>query len=102
MEMWWNMAQWIKQGGAIPPDPVLQGDLGAPTYGYTPKGPKILEAKDKLKERIGRSPDLADALALTFAAPVAPKLSRSMERAIYGVTDSYDPQEAFEHEYWNS
>ena len=102
MEMWWHMAQWIKQGGAIPPDPVLQGDLGAPTYGYTPKGPKILEAKDKLKERIGRSPDLADALALTFASPVAPKLSRSMERAIYGVTDSYDPQEAFEAEYWNS
>lgn len=102
MEMWWHMAQWIKQGGAIPPDPVLQGDLGAPTYGYTPKGPKILEAKDKLKERIGRSPDLADALALTFAAPVAPKLSRSMERAIYGVTDSYDPQEAFEVEFWNS
>ena len=102
MEMWWHMAQWIKQGGAIPPDPVLQGDLGAPTYGYTPKGPKILEAKDKLKERIGRSPDLADALALTFAAPVAPKLSRSMERAIYGAKDSYDPQEAFESEYWNS
>lgn len=102
MEMWWHMAQWIKQGGAIPPDPVLQGDLGAPTYGYTPKGPKILEAKDKLKERIGRSPDLADALALTFAAPVAPKLSRSMERAIYGVNDSYDPQEVFESEYWNS
>lgn len=102
MEMWWHMAQWIKQGGAIPPDPVLQGDLGAPTYGYTPKGPKILEAKDKLKERIGRSPDLADALALTFVAPVAPKLSRSMERAIYGVNDSYDPQEAFESEYWNS
>lgn len=102
MEMWWHMAQWIKQGGAIPPDPVLQGDLGAPTYGYTPKGPKILEAKDKLKERIGRSPDLADALALTFAAPVAPKLSRSMERAICGVNDSYDPQEAFESEYWNS
>ena len=102
MEMWWHMAQWIKQGGAIPPDPVLQGDLGAPTYGYTPKGPKILEAKDKLKERIGRSPDLADALALTFAAPVAPKLSRSMERAIYCAKDSYDPQEAFESEYWNS
>ena len=102
MEMWWHMAQWIKQGGVIPPDPILQGDLGAPTYGYTPKGPKILEAKDKLKERIGRSPDLADALALTFAAPVAPKLSRSMERAIYGVNDSYDPQEAFESEYWNS
>lgn len=102
MEMWWHMAQWIKQGGAIPPDPILQGDLGAPTYGYTPKGPKILEAKDKLKERIGRSPDLADALALTFAAPVALKLSRSMERAIYGVNDSYDPQEAFESEYWNS
>ena len=29
-----------------------------------------LEDKDKFRERIGRSPDKADALALTFAEPV--------------------------------
>lgn len=29
-----------------------------------------LESKEQLKARTGRSPDLADALALTFALPV--------------------------------
>ena len=32
-----------------------------------------LESKDKIKARGLRSPDLADALALTFSAPVAPR-----------------------------
>jgi ribosomal protein L13E len=30
-----------------------------------------LEKKEDIKERLGRSPDLADSLALTLAAPVA-------------------------------
>ena len=29
-----------------------------------------LEEKSELKKRVGRSPDMADALALTFAEPV--------------------------------
>ena len=33
----------------------------------------ITEAKEKIKERCGQSPDTADALALTFAAPVRPR-----------------------------
>lgn len=70
MEMWANMRDWIRDGGAIPPDPILQADLCAPTYGFTAKGLQILEAKDKIKDRIGRSTDLADALALTFAVPI--------------------------------
>lgn len=97
MEMWDKMCQWLKAGGAIPPSEVLQSDLSAPTYGYTVgKNLKILEAKDKIKERIGRSPDLADALALTFASPVAPTLQPRFERQIYGVADTYDPVADFE------
>ena len=30
----------------------------------------MLESKDGIRERLGASPDIADALALTFAAPV--------------------------------
>ena len=30
----------------------------------------MLEEKDEVKKRLGRSPDKADALALTFAEPV--------------------------------
>ena len=42
-----------------------------PLYWYDAAGRMVLEPKDKIKERLGASPDIADALALTFAAPVA-------------------------------
>lgn len=78
IEMWDEMGKWLKLGGAIPPNTILQGDLCAPTYGYNPAGKKLLEPKDKIKERIGRSVDLGDALALTFAAPVRPRNGMSI------------------------
>lgn len=100
MEMWAEMAKWLQDGGAIPPDTMLQADLSAPTYGYTTgKGLKILESKDKIKERIGRSTDLADALALTFAAPVAPKLDQRLERQLYGSSNDYDANEEFDRSW---
>ena len=97
--MWAEMAAWLKGGGSIPADVVLQADLSAPTYGYTSKGLKILEAKDKLKERIGRSPDLADSLALTFASPVRPRRVDQIERQIYRSQEDYDPIKEFELEW---
>lgn len=77
IEMWEGCKKWLQAGGAIPTNTTLEADLCAPCYGYTPKGLKILEAKEKVKERIGRSPDLADALCLTFAAPVGGGRARS-------------------------
>lgn len=100
MEMWSEMASWLKSGASIPQLAILQADLCAPTYGFTSAGLKILEAKDKMKERIGRSPDVGDALALTFAAPVRPKMSRQLERQL-GYDKPYDPIAAFEAE-WRS
>ena len=47
----------------IPPDDELFTDLTAARYEPTPRGVKI-EPKDDIKERIGRSPDKGDALAL--------------------------------------
>lgn len=100
MEMWAEMAAWLKAGGAIPADAVLQADLCAPTYGFTSAGLRILESKEKMKERIGRSPDEGDALALTFAAPVRPRLSPHMER-LTGAGQAYDPMADFER-HWRS
>lgn len=72
-EMWFEMAQWIKEGGALPNIPELVAELTTPTYFF--KGDKFqIEDKDDIKDRLGRSPDLADALALTFAFPVAPNM----------------------------
>ena len=100
MEMWAEMAEWLRAGGAIPPLALLQADLSAPTYGYTPRGVKALEPKDKIKERIGRSTDCGDALALTFAAPVAPMLDRRFASQIYpDESSTYDADQAFDQQW---
>ncbi|MGI6076178.1 MAG: capsid assembly scaffolding protein Gp46 family protein [Pyramidobacter sp.] len=69
-EMWWRLRDWLKAGGALPPDDDLRDDLMAPEYQFTAKGLVQLEKKADMKKRGLPSPDLADALALTFAAPV--------------------------------
>lgn len=84
-EMWWLMAEWLKTGGAIPDVAELKVDLITPTYSYANSANKIaLESKDAIKARLnGRSPDLADALALTFAYPVFPGISNPRAVADY-------------------
>ena len=45
----------------------LSGELTSIKYKYTSKGQIKIEAKQEMKKRIGRSPDLADALMIAFA-----------------------------------
>ena len=75
-EMWWLMKQWIEEGGAIPNNVALKQELATPIYWYDNVGRRVLESKDQIKKRLqgAGSPDLADALALTFALPVAKKV----------------------------
>ena len=71
-EMWWKMAEWIKGGASIPKDNGLISELCAPTYSNDNAANRIvLESKDDVKARLGMSPDLADAVALCHAFPVA-------------------------------
>lgn len=69
-EMYFKCRDWLEAGGAIGQDADLKTELSAAEYRFTGNGRIILEGKDKIKERMGKSPDLADALALTFAHPV--------------------------------
>ncbi len=69
-EMWHRLARWIESEGILPNLPELKMDLCQVCYDYDASGRMRLESKEKIKERTGKSPDLADALALTFAAPV--------------------------------
>lgn len=89
-EMWFKMAEWVKGGGALPKIPALIAELTTPTYTF--KGDKLLiEPKEDIKKRLGRSPDLADALALTFAFPVAPKSMAGRQQQQTTSTSDYDP-----------
>lgn len=79
-EMWFAMAAWVKDGGVLPMLPELVGELTTPTYTFV-RGKFQLEPKEQVKDRLGRSPDLADALALTFAIPDMPRSDAQMTQA---------------------
>jgi phage terminase large subunit len=70
-QCWMKLADWVKEGGCLPESPGLIAELTAPTYFFT-GGKFMLEPKDQIKKRLGRSPDEAEALALTFALPDMP------------------------------
>lgn len=68
-EMWLNMREWLRRA-AIPNDELLAAELTGPSYGFNADNAIVLEKKDDMKKRGIPSPDVADALALTFAYPV--------------------------------
>lgn len=96
-EMYWTMAQWVKNGGALPDDPQLKRELLAPTYSLK-NGKFIIEDKGQIKKRLGFSPDKADGLALTFAIPDMPKTLRipGIEPKS-GMVKEYDPYREDRH-----
>jgi phage terminase large subunit len=87
-EMYFDLAQWVRAGGALAPDRELKEELCATTFTYQGDKFRIVE-KDFIKEQIGRSPDKSDALALTFAHPVAPKQVHG--RMVNNARRDYDP-----------
>lgn len=75
-EMWWSVLEWLKGGGCLPPIPKEHGDLpaelSAPHQIFkNDRGLKQLESKEEMRSRGLPSPDLGDALALTFAEKVS-------------------------------
>ena len=70
-ECWGEMKKWLQDGGCIPGNEEdLREDLVGPMYGFTARGKIQLERKEDMKRRGLASPDMGDALALTFASPV--------------------------------
>ena len=66
-ETYWMLREALDPENAVqimlPDDAELLADLAAPTYKWTKSG-ILMEAKDELKKRIGRSPDKGDAVVL--------------------------------------
>jgi hypothetical protein len=73
--MWGMMREWLRSA-AIPTDRQLKADLIGPTKKPNSAGTIFLEGKKEMKARGLASPDAADALAVTFAFPVAHRESR--------------------------
>lgn len=92
-QMWHLLADWVRGGGAIPNDNALKLELATPTYKYDSSNKIILESKDEIKKRLpdAGSPDLADALALTFAQPVAKRNPLQITQSHAARRKEYDP-----------
>ena len=73
-EMWMLSRDWLNDpaGVDIPDLDSLQADACGPGYHYDANQRLVLESKEHMRARGVRSPDGWDAVALTFAEPVAP------------------------------
>jgi len=71
-EMWGRMREWLRSRAMISHHDIeLAAELTGPFYSFDASNRILLEKKEDMKKRGLRSPDLADALALTFSEPVA-------------------------------
>ena len=71
-ELWLSVKDWLATRAVkLPKDDTLRHELVAPRYNFTSSGKVVVESKDSMKRRGMRSPDLADALCLTFASNAA-------------------------------
>ena len=79
-ELWGETREWLKSA-SIKADRMLKNDLTGPKTKPDSSGKIFLESKKDMKSRGLASPDAADAIAVTFAFPLAhreynPKLPR--------------------------
>jgi hypothetical protein len=64
-EIWWYAREQFEKGRvSIINDPLLVRQLGIVQHSYRSNGKIIVEPKDEVKVRLGRSPDRADAFIL--------------------------------------
>ena len=68
-ELFWAAREWFEARDChIPQDDTLISELTGIRYKYLSSGKLKIESKDEMKKRGQRSPDVADAFVLTFAA----------------------------------
>lgn len=70
-EIWGDMKDWLPLASLPADDEILAGELSGPGYKYDSEGRVQLEKKEDMRKRGVKSPNSADALALTHAMPVA-------------------------------
>ena len=86
-EMWDRKRAWYDDpaGVQVPDDDLFQRDecsvmVGKGATKFDSSGRLVLESKDHIRERVGFSPDLGDAAALTFAIDFNAVVDASDER----------------------
>lgn len=90
-EIWGNMKDGLNKL-CLPNDSTLMSQLVEREYAFTINGRMALESKRDIKKRGGKSPDIADALALTYTSVVA-SIDSTISKPLF-YKHEYDPLEA--------
>ncbi len=88
-EMFNACKSWLKIGGALD-DQETADDLSAAEYKVRVDGKIVMEPKEDIKDRLGRSPGKGDGLLLTFAYPVSKNMNLPGQQQGKAITE-YDP-----------
>ena len=81
--MWGKqLKEWLERGGIDKADQKLMVDLMGPGWHLNNRQQLVLESKADMQKRGIPSPDDGDALALTFAQPVAPLVRQAPRQEI--------------------
>ena len=86
-ELWWKLREWFEEGAcsisrALMPKQIqaLLKDIQDIRYKYSPTNKIKIETKDDMKKRLGFSPDIGDALCLTFTHKIRMKAQQTEYR----------------------
>jgi len=88
-ELWANLVRWMREGGAVLSDAKLAKELHAPQWVGQPSGRLRATDKKVLRKQLGRSPDRADALALSVWEPTALAPDNGAQVATSSAFDDY-------------
>jgi hypothetical protein len=69
-EMWHEFADWVDSVGLLPSSTELKNDITVVTYKFDKHNRILIESKENIKKIYGKSTDVGDAYALTFAQRV--------------------------------
>ena len=85
-ELWWKTREWFEERNThIPDQDELIAELAMPRYNYTSAGKLKVESKAEMRKAGMQSPDLADALCLTFAFQSVKNYNRIIEYPELGI-----------------
>ena len=98
-EIWGALKEWLLTA-SVPNDKTLRDDLTGPRVKPNSAGAIFLESKKEMKARGLASPDAADAIAVTFAFPIATDIMGHLATPGYTATmPTYYAQPTVN--YWN-
>lgn len=101
-ELWWKLREWFQDGNCSISSVLsevdrrdLLADIQDIKYKYSNTQQIIIESKEGMKERLGFSPDIGDALCCTFAPRIDYKIREIEKMPMHMVpgnsTNDYNP-----------